>query len=118
MKTKVILFIMTTLLILFYFLYNSDPNFSSKKYNQKEWLGNPNSRIHMVSDIINQKKLIGKDSVQVQNELGKSNEPPNSNEWKYLLGYKGYLSAEFYFLTIHFNNGNVDKVYVDVIKEN
>lgn|SRR5574343_258990 len=118
MKTKVILFFTAILLIACYFLYNSEPDFSSKKYNQEEWIKNPKGRIHMVSDIISQKKLIGKDSAQIQNELGKSNEFPNNNELKYLLGYKGYLNANFYFLTIHFNNGNVDRVYIDVIEEN
>jgi hypothetical protein len=118
MKTKFILFFAAILFILFYFLYNSKPNFSSKKYNQKEWVEKPRQRVLMANDIIENKIFIGKDSTQILNELGKSHEEIKDNNWKYLLDYKGYLHFDLYFLTIHFNNGRVDKVFIEKVKEN
>ena len=72
----------------------------------------------MANNLIESKILIGKDSIQILYELGKYHNEPNRNEWKYLLGYKGYLRAEFYFLSISFNNGKVDDVKIKTIKEN
>lgn len=118
MKTKLILFIVAILFTLFYFLYNSNPDFSSKKYNQKEWIEKPRHRVHMANDIIENKIFIGKDSTQILNELGKYHNEPNNIKWKYILDHKGYLHFELYFLTIHFNKGKVDKVFIEKVKEN
>lgn len=118
MKTKFILIIVSILLILLYFLNVPNPDFSSKKYNQKEWVDKPSHRVNMANDIIKNKVFIGKNTAQIQNELGKAHNEPNNIIWKYLLEYKGYLYPEFYFLTIHFNDGIVDKVYIETLVEN
>lgn len=118
MKTKFILLFAIIFFILLYFFYFLKPDFSSKVYNQKEWNNNPNIRLQMANNIIESKMLIGKDSIQILNELGKYHNEPIKNEWKYLLGYKGYLRAEFYFLTISFNNGKVNKVDIETVEEN
>ncbi len=118
MKKKIILFIIAILLILFYFLYNSDPDFSGKKYNHKEWIEKPRYRVNMANNIIENKIFIGKDSAQILKELGKPHNEPNNIKWKYLLDYKGYLYPEFYFLTFHFNNDKVDKVFIEAVEEN
>ena len=118
MKTKFILLFAAILIIILCFFYFLKPDFSSKVYNQKEWNNNPNIRINMANNIIESRMLIGKDSIEILNELGKYHNVPIKNKWKYLLGYKGYLRAEFYFLTISFNNGKVDEVDIETVEEN
>ena len=118
MKTKILLLLSIILTIGFYFFKFSKPDFSSKIYNQKEWRNNPKSRILMASNIINSKILIGKDSLEITNELGFSHEDIKNNNWKFLLGHDGYLNPKFYFLKLHFKNKKVDSVYIEIVNDN
>ena len=118
MKLKFLLLLVAIFIIIVYTFYYLKPDFYSKAYNRKEWNNNPSARAQMANNLIESKILIGKDSIQILYELGKYHNEPNRNEWKYLLGYKGYLRAEFYFLSISFNNGKVDDVKIKTIKEN
>lgn len=118
MKMKLLLLFLMILVVTFYFSMEKKLDFSSKIYNQKEWRDNPKNRIQMASNIIESKRLIGKDSLEIINELGISHEEIKNNNWKFLLDYEGYLNPKFYFLKLHFKNKIVDSVYIEIVNNN
>ena len=84
----------------------------SRDFDKSTWMSNPHDRYQMADDIIGGKILIGKDSNQVKQLLGKSDlVRATPQQWQYNMGMGGGgLGFMFHKLTVTFNADTVATV--------
>ncbi len=91
-----------------YFLFSEPPN---KAFDQSKWITDNNERFLMGDDIVKNKILIGKDSIQVLQLLGQPNWKNNTDKsWTYNMGMGTGFGFFFNYLAIKFENNKVAKV--------
>jgi hypothetical protein len=115
MKSKIFIFGIFIFGILYIIYDGLYIDFPSKKFDPIEWGENFKVRKKMAKDIINSKMFIGKDKLYLESQLGNINKDDRfDNVWTSSLGYKGILSAKYYYLSFTFEDNLVKNV---VIKE-
>ena len=86
---------------------------TSSDFDKSKWLvGDKESRFEMVDDIVDRKILIGKDTNQVKELLGKATSQDSSNQrWTYFVGTGGGgFGFLFHELFINFDKNKVISV--------
>lgn len=82
------------------------------RFDEKIWRTDISKRYGMIDDLVNQKRLINKDSAEIEKMFGNQfTRGQDKKYWEYDAGAGGGgLGFRFHQIGIHFKNGKVDSV--------
>ncbi len=94
-----------------YLVFASAESYPHNNFDKRGWSENKEERYQYAEDIINSKILIGKTKKEVIGILGDENNPADSDEWYYDLGFRpeiGNIDPDSMVIT--YKDGKVIKV--------